>query len=128
MPRKRVLICEDEPIVALDLQFLVEDMGYEPIGPFSRVSDGERAARSQHVDAAILDVRLLDGEVFPVANALLEKNVELIFHSGHALSHEILAAYPNARCCPKPLSTSQLTKALGDIVAASDAETVAGPA
>ncbi|ETX16593.1 response regulator [Roseivivax halodurans JCM 10272] len=106
--RPRVLICEDEPIVALDLQFLVEGYGFDVLGPHSTVARALSALERERPDAAILDVRLGDGEVFPVAERLQEMGVPLIFHSGHTYDDEIRARFPGAACCQKPIVTSRL--------------------
>ena len=108
----KVLICEDEAIVAMDLQFMVEDLGFDVVGPCARISQGFRLADDVHLDAAVLDVRLLDGEVFPLAEVLRDKGVRLIFHSGHALSEEIRDRFPDASFCPKPIVKSALIRAL----------------
>ena len=65
-----VLLCEDEYIVALDLQLLLEEFGYEVIGPFDSFSKGLNALNDVRPDMAVLDVRLRDGEVFPLADKL----------------------------------------------------------
>lgn len=116
--RTRVLICEDEAIVALDLKLMVEDLGYEVIGPFATVRDGLNATGQGDIDVAVLDVRLRDGEVFPVADALTAQGTGLIFHSGHVLSSEILGTYPLARVCQKPVATAALTAYLGEFASA----------
>ncbi|EPX78393.1 response regulator, hypothetical [Salipiger mucosus DSM 16094] len=99
--------------MALDLELIVQDLGFDVLGPVARIEDARRIAATETVHAAILDVRLQDGEVFPLATELQEKGVALIFHSGHALSHEIQAQYPGAKFCPKPFSTETLTRFLG---------------
>ena len=53
-----VLLCEDEYIVALDLQLLLEEFGYEVIGPFDSFSKGLNALNDVRPDMAVLDVRL----------------------------------------------------------------------
>ncbi|TNY34336.1 response regulator [Pelagovum pacificum] len=106
------MICEDEAIVALDLKMLVEEVGYDVLGPFPSVASANRSCDEPGLRVAILDVRLRDGEVFPLADKLRDRGVGLIFHSGHALSGEISDRFPDAQFCPKPLSTSRLTESL----------------
>ncbi|KAA9009764.1 response regulator [Histidinibacterium aquaticum] len=101
--RKTVLICEDEAIVAMDLGFIFEDLGFDVIGTFATVKSSLQAIEEGRIpDIALLDVRLADGNVFPVADALADHDVSLIFHSGHAGLQEISREYPDASCCPKP--------------------------
>jgi len=106
------MICEDEAIVALDLRMLVEDLGYTVVGPFSTVSQSLEACADEHVDAAILDVQLRDGEIFPVAERLRSKGVLVIFHSGHAYEDELSIDYPTAKFCPKPARVESLMRHL----------------
>ncbi len=110
--RGRVMICEDEVIVAMDLQMLVEDFGYEVIGPFPGLAEAFAALGDTRPDIALLDVRLKDGEVFPLADRLREMGVGLVFQSGHVYDDEIQAKYPRAGCCLKPISPSGLRRAL----------------
>ncbi len=106
-----VLLCEDEAIVALDLKIMVEEAGYRVAGPFARV-----AAAMSRIDgpfvAAILDVRLRDGDVFPIANYLSERGVPLIFHSAHIVEDDIAARFPGSRYCPKPVDANLIAAEL----------------
>lgn len=120
--KPKILICEDEPIVAMDLQMLVEGFGYDVMGPYPSIQSATDALENEKPDAAVLDVRLTDGEVFPVANILRELDVGLIFHSGHAFGDSIFRQYPESQCCQKPVSTAQLKSALGKAVAFTSAD------
>lgn len=106
-----VLLCEDEAIVALDLKIMVEEAGYRVAGPFARVAAALKLVEEPFV-AAILDVRLRDGDVFPVAERLAERGVPLIFHSAHIVEDDIAARFPGARYCPKPVEGRLITSAL----------------
>lgn len=108
----RILLCEDEALVALDLCYQIEDMGHSVIGPCARVAQALELCETAEIDAAILDVRLADGEVFPLAERLQRAGVGIIFHSGHALPEHISANFPDAVLCSKPTSAAHLTQAL----------------
>lgn len=110
--KARVLICEDEPIVALDVQLLVESFGYSVMGPFATVKEGLEALNGGMPDAAVLDVRLRDGEVFPLAAELAKRGVGIVFHSGHTYQHELSQRFPGAGFCQKPVSTALLENEL----------------
>lgn len=98
----RILIMEDEFIVALDLSDMTQDLGFEVEGPYATIAEGTRAVAHHRPDAAILDVQLADGEVFPLADILMQLGVPIIFHSGHAQQSSVLARYPTARSASKP--------------------------
>ena len=93
---------EDEFIVALDLSDMAQDLGFRVEGPFASLAEGIEAIATHRPDAAILDVQLVDGEVFPLADLLMKLGVPIIFHSGHADNGRLMARYPDARSAGKP--------------------------
>jgi len=118
---RSVLIAEDELIVALDLETIVEEAGFEVAATCETVSATLRALERELPACAILDVRLLDGEVYPAADLLSDAGVPIIFHSGHADEAQLRARYPQARVCPKPSSPSALRGALRSALGNQDA-------
>ena len=76
----RILICEDNPLIALDLQAIVESEGHEVVD----VCDSAAAARvamAAPLDFALLDIDLVDGKSFCVAEALSARGVPFAFVS-----------------------------------------------
>lgn len=114
----RILIMEDEFIVALDLSDMMQDLGFAVEGPYATVADGARALENARPDAAILDVQLADGEVFPLADVLVRLGVPIIFHSGHADSNALLSRYPGARSASKPCAANLIATYLVQVTAA----------
>ncbi|MES2493134.1 MAG: response regulator [Pseudomonadota bacterium] len=96
---------EDEFIVALDLSDTTHELGFEVEGPYATLSEGKRAVCKNRPDAAILDVQLADGEVYPLADMLMQLGVPIIFHSGHADPSSLLRRYPTSRNASKPCSS-----------------------
>lgn len=81
---RRVLVVEDESLVAMLLQTILEDMGCTPVGPASNIDDGEAMARdTTDLDAALLDVNVAGRQVFPVAEALRARGVPFVFSTGY---------------------------------------------
>ena len=80
---RRVLVVEDESLVAMLLETILEDMGCIPVGPASTVDEGLRMAADEAVDAALLDVNVAGRQVFPVAQLLKDRGVPFIFSSGY---------------------------------------------
>jgi len=114
--RPTVLVVEDEFIIALDLSETVRDLGYRVEGPFA---DKENAfiAIDQHMpDCAILDVQTADGEVYPLADALADAGVPIIFHSGHVAPTDIAERYPHAQACAKPCPPDRLIHMIGSAI------------
>ena len=79
----RVMIVEDEALVAMVVTESLTSLGCSVVGPFSRCSDALAAIEADEIDAAILDVNL-DGEmVYPLAELLTERGVPFIFVTGY---------------------------------------------
>lgn len=80
---RRILVVEDQYLLADDLRRLLEQAGATVIGPAPNLEKGLSLARSETVHAAILDINL-DGElVFPVAAALRDRGVPVVFTTGY---------------------------------------------
>lgn len=114
--RPRVLVVEDEFIIALDLSETVRDLGFELDGPYADKEHAFVAIDQDLPDAAILDVYTRDGEVFPLADALTAAGVPIIFHSGHVTPGEVQARYPQAFACTKPCPPDHLIDTLREAV------------
>lgn len=78
---KRVLIVEDDPLIACDLRSIVEEAGHEVVSVCASRRAG-LAQVGQGVDFALLDVDLADGKSFPVAEALRARSIPFAFVSG----------------------------------------------
>ena len=77
---KRILIVEDEKLLALMLEDLLTEAGYEVEHAFD-LAQAQDAIDRTHVDAAILDIKLNGSLVFPFARGLRERNVRFLFAS-----------------------------------------------
>ena len=81
---RRILVVEDESLVAMLLETILEDMECIPVGPASNIDDGEAMARDTvDLDAALLDVNVAGRQVFPVAAALKARGVPFVFSTGY---------------------------------------------
>jgi CheY-like chemotaxis protein len=74
----RILIVEDEPLMAVDYHFQVQDMGAIPVGYKSTNSDALDFLASHAVDAAIVDYVLSDGKSEPIMRCLLERSIPFV--------------------------------------------------
>lgn len=81
----RVLVVEDEPIIAMGWEMLLRKRGCQPVGIAPSVDAALTLLRTVPVDVAILDMRLQGGETAgPVAQALRERGVPFVLSSGWA--------------------------------------------
>lgn len=71
----RILIVEDEALLAMDLEAIVREAGYQVAGPAGSVDAALDLLSSQQVDAAVLDFRLQSKESTPIAFELLRLNI-----------------------------------------------------
>ena len=114
--RPRVLVVEDEFIIALDLCETVKDLGYDLEGPYADKANAFEAIEGDMPDCAILDVFTGDGEVYPLADKLMAAGVPIIFHSGHVTAAEVRGRYPDAWAYTKPCPPDRLIDALQEAV------------
>lgn len=80
---RRILIAEDETIVALFLEDVLSELGHEVAGVVSRVDEAMARAKDGSFDVAILDVHLAGKDVFPFADALAEQGIPFVFATGY---------------------------------------------
>ncbi len=84
---RRVLLVEDEALVAMLLETILEDMGCIPVGPAGTVEEGlAMVADPAPLDAALLDVNVAGRQVFPIAEALKARGVPFVFSTGYGES------------------------------------------
>ncbi len=104
----RVLVVEDEFIIAMDLAETVRDLGYSVDGPHSGKRTAMMSLDECMPDFAILDIFTDDGDVYPLADRLADAGVPIIFHSGHVPPAEVQQRYPEAQAAAKPCPPSEL--------------------
>jgi PAS domain S-box-containing protein len=80
---RRVLLVEDEALVAMMIQECLTESGHSVIGPISRAADALQAAKEIDYDAAILDINLGDGMAYPVADIVAARGVPFVFVTGY---------------------------------------------
>jgi len=86
----RILITEDEPLIALSLAMELEQAGHEVIGPAATIEASLMLARAHRVDLALLDIDLQQrGDGVIVAQRLREMDIPSVFVSGQdAVAHD----------------------------------------
>jgi len=114
----RVLIAEDNVIVALDVAYSLEDAGAIVVGPVSRVHDAIRLMEAEALDGAILDVHLQDGAATEVANMLMRRHIPVIFCTGGGLPPCLEGRVPADVVCTKPIRSDELAARLAALIEA----------
>ncbi len=80
---QRILVTEDLYLVAMMICEEIEKRGGTAVGPYASGAEGLAAVDIETIDAAVLDIGLQDGAVFPVARKLREKGIPFLFLSGY---------------------------------------------
>lgn len=107
----RVMLVEDEVIVALELECALHDAGCEVIGPAYTLHDAMSMAESAAIDVALLDVNLNNEMTFGLAAELVRRGVPVVLATGY----DALSLPPDVRSLPrvvKPFTNEQLQRAL----------------
>ena len=81
---RRVLLVEDEPLVALSLQEALQDAGCTVRGPASTLAEAERLATEGGLDAAVMDVNLPGGRSLALGARLAARGVPVVYVTGLA--------------------------------------------
>jgi DNA-binding response OmpR family regulator len=81
---KRILIVEDEPLIALDLETVVTDHEGIVVGPVGSIAQASLIAATEPIDGAILDLRLGGELALSVAERLRARKIPFVIHSGQA--------------------------------------------
>ena len=80
----RVLVVEDQMLVALEIASLLEDMGCEPVGPVGHIQTALLAVTKEPLDAALLDVDLAGESVEPIADFLRRRGIPFALVTAYA--------------------------------------------
>src|SRR5262245_36268220 len=107
---KRVLVVEDEYVIASDVSRRLRAIGVDVAGPVATV-DPAMALTDETLDAAVLDLNLRERMAYPVAHELERRHVPFVFTTGYEKS-SVGGAYPSVRMLEKPVNFDELTTAL----------------
>ncbi|WP_428970238.1 response regulator [Sphingomonas sp. Xoc002] len=112
----RILVVEDEYMLADELQMELADADAIVLGPVSTVEEAiDLIASEAQIDGSILDVNLSGELVFPVADRLAERGVPFLFTTGYDGSI-IPARFADIDRCEKPINMRRITQAIGRVI------------
>ena len=109
---KRLLVAEDELLIALDIESIFESVGAE-VKTANRVEQALAVIKSDgRFDAAVLDLKLERETSIPIAEQLQAQSVPFVFLTGAAGDASIVAQFANAPVVGKPFDSETLFSAL----------------
>ena len=109
---KRILVVEDEALVALDIALGLADAGLEAVGPVGHLSQALVLGATERLDGAILDMNLHGEDVFPLARLLAERGIPFVFYTGHGRREDTAETFPEAPLISKPSTVEKLIEAI----------------
>ncbi len=112
---KRVLLVEDEPLVSMMLADMLSAFGHKVDGPYNRFNDAIIAAKSNNLQAGILDVNLGGEKTYAVADILSGRKIPFAFVTGYG-PDTIVAEFAHAPVLQKPVEAAKLHALLQRIV------------
>lgn len=105
----RIMVVEDEALVAMAAKDVMTELGFSVVGPFGKVSEAVAALKNGNIDAAILDVNLGGELVYPLADILTSGGVPFIFATGYG-SESIDRRYASVPVLQKPIERRALQR------------------
>lgn len=100
---KRILLVEDDFLIASSLAQSLRELGLEVVGPVPSLDEARRLAEDEHLCGAILDINILGGPSFPVAEALHQRGCPFIFITGYGSPQGLPPSLARARRLNKPI-------------------------
>ncbi|ACL55316.1 response regulator [Methylobacterium nodulans] len=118
---RRILIVEDEMLIALELSDVVADAQGCPIGPVRSNREALVLLDREPVDVAILDLNLADGEATPTAERLIGSGIPVLVCTGGVLPRAMRLMWPDLPVHRKPVSADRLIRTLEALCGAPQA-------
>ena len=112
---RRVLVVEDETMVAWLLEDMLADLGCAVVGPVARVNQALAMLDAEAIDAAVLDVNLNGQKSYPVADALAARGVPFVFSTGYD-KDSLLDGYRTFPVLQKPFDRLKLGDTLATLL------------
>ena len=115
----RILIVEDEGLVAMMLEQFIDDAGHEVTAVVSQLDDALAAAGTAQFDLAILDVNLCGKPSYAVADLLLSRGIPFAFATGYG-REGIDAKFVETPILRKPFALSELERLFSSVISSRD--------
>ncbi|MEF2549841.1 response regulator [Aurantimonas sp. A2-1-M11] len=111
---KRVLIVEDEALLAMHLEDLLSALGHEVVEHATRIDMAMKLAGDCDIDFAVLDINVAGTQSFPVADILRQRSIPFAFATGYG-AEGLSDDYRDSPVLRKPYSQADLEGAIAQI-------------
>ena len=108
---KRVLIVEDEVLLAMHLEDMLSALGHEVVGQATRIDKAIELARESDIDFAVLDINVAGTMSFPVADILRQRGIPFTFATGYG-AEGLMDGYGDFPVLRKPYGQEDLERAI----------------
>ncbi len=108
---KRILVVEDEFLIAMSVEEILIDLGAGVVGPVNTLSDGLAVVQNESIDGAILDLNLRGEQTYALAEILTTRGVPFVFMTGYD-SETVDRRYINVPVLQKPVESEALEQML----------------
>lgn len=110
--RGKILVVEDEALIAMELGERLTDLGYEVLGPAMTLEEAEKLVAATRPDAALLDANLNGKSSIELGAKLVGQGVPVAFCTGYDRIKNLPPALAKAPLLTKPISEDALVAAL----------------
>lgn len=115
----RVLVVEDDAILAFDMVYCLQGAGAETLGPAVSLRRALAMSQEQPLSCGVFDVSLRNELSFPAAQVLKERGAGIVFYTGYARIDELRREWPDAQVLSKPAASRQIINAVSAACCAS---------
>jgi CheY-like chemotaxis protein len=115
----KILLVEDEALVAMLLEDMLADEGCEVVATAPRLTEALSYAQSLEFDLAILDLNLAGENTFPVAEALSARKKPFVFATGYGAGG-LPSEWRDRPTLQKPFTATDVSRVLGELLAGAD--------
>ena len=112
----KVLVAEDDTLIAMELEAILKDAGYVVLGPCASAADALAELAAGRPDAALLDIGLADGPAAPVAEGLAAAGVPFVLVTGYNGDRAQHSPFAGAACLAKPFSARDVEISLARLL------------
>ncbi len=105
---RRILVVEDDALIAMELEERLADMGFAVLGPAHTIAEAEALIADETPDAALLDANVAGQTSVAVGAALAARGVPVAFCTGYDAVKNLPPSLEKALVLTKPLTDAEL--------------------